>query len=364
MSEYQYYEFQAIDRPLTVEEQQAVSKLSSRVAPHPRRAVFTYSYSSFPGRAIDILARYYDAHFHIANWGSVHLIFRFPQSLIDTQHFAPYYMDEYVTHQTREEYVVLAMKIFSEEGFGWIEGEGYLDRLLALRDDILRQDYRALYLAWLAAVRLEDTADDLREPPVPPGLKELTPALSAFIEVFRIDEHLVTAAARASPTLKQESAADFQQAIASLPHEVGNSWLLRLAQNEAHLGLAFQRYLSRKTLQQPERGQRTVSELWQAAEVEQERSLKRQLAEAEAQRIRELEALAPKAKDAWIFAEQLMERSNARAYDEAVQLLVKLHDLAIHLGTETAYEERIGPIRQRYERRLSLLRRLDEAGLP
>jgi hypothetical protein len=29
MSEYQYYEFQAIDRPLTEEEQQAVSQLST-----------------------------------------------------------------------------------------------------------------------------------------------------------------------------------------------------------------------------------------------------------------------------------------------------------------------------------------------
>ena len=42
MSEYQYYEFQAIDRPLTPEEQEAVARLSSRVAPHPRRAVFVY----------------------------------------------------------------------------------------------------------------------------------------------------------------------------------------------------------------------------------------------------------------------------------------------------------------------------------
>ena len=42
MSEYQYYEFQAIDRPLTPEEQEAVARLSSRVAPHPRRTVFVY----------------------------------------------------------------------------------------------------------------------------------------------------------------------------------------------------------------------------------------------------------------------------------------------------------------------------------
>jgi hypothetical protein len=49
MSEYQYYEFQALDRPLTQEEQEAVASLSSRVDPHPRRAVFVYHYSDFQG---------------------------------------------------------------------------------------------------------------------------------------------------------------------------------------------------------------------------------------------------------------------------------------------------------------------------
>ena len=67
MSEYQYYEFQAIDRPLTPKEQQAVAQLSSRVDPHPRRAVFTYSWSDFPASAQDILARYYDAMLYMAN---------------------------------------------------------------------------------------------------------------------------------------------------------------------------------------------------------------------------------------------------------------------------------------------------------
>jgi hypothetical protein len=37
MSEYQYFEFQAIDRPLTAEEQETVARLSSRVHPHPWR---------------------------------------------------------------------------------------------------------------------------------------------------------------------------------------------------------------------------------------------------------------------------------------------------------------------------------------
>jgi hypothetical protein len=109
---------------------------------------------------------------------------------------------------------------------------------------------------------------------------------------------------------------------------------------------------------------RTVGELLALAEVEEERTRKQLAAEAEARRIRELKALATKAEDTWTFAEQLIQRGNGRAYDEAWQLLVKLHDLAIHQGTETAYEERLERIRAAYPRRRALLERLDKAGLP
>ena len=79
MSEYQYYEFRAIDRPLTEEEQRAVGKLSSRVDLSPSHAIFVYNYSDLPARAEDLLARYFDAMFYIANWGSCQLMFRFPE---------------------------------------------------------------------------------------------------------------------------------------------------------------------------------------------------------------------------------------------------------------------------------------------
>jgi uncharacterized Zn finger protein len=44
--------------------------------------------------------------------------------------------------------------------------------------------------------------------------------------------------------------------------------------------------------------------------------------------------------------------------------LVKLRDLAIHQGTEVAYEERLRRIREEYQRRRALLERFDRAGLP
>ena len=42
MSEYQYYEFQAINRPLTVKEQDEIRKRSSRVKLTPTQAIFEY----------------------------------------------------------------------------------------------------------------------------------------------------------------------------------------------------------------------------------------------------------------------------------------------------------------------------------
>jgi hypothetical protein len=42
MSEYQYYEFQAIDRPLTQEERAALCQLSGCVKPTATSASFTY----------------------------------------------------------------------------------------------------------------------------------------------------------------------------------------------------------------------------------------------------------------------------------------------------------------------------------
>ena len=177
MSEYQYYEFRAVDRPLTEEEQQAVGKLSSRVDLSPSHAIFVYNYSDLPTSAEDLLARYFDEMFYIANWGSCHLMFRFPQKAIDLEQVqphlqSPFVVEEFVSLTEQGQYLVLNMEWHEEApDWGWIEGAGWLSRLMSLRDEILRADYRLLYLAWLKAMTLEpELLDTVEEPPVPPGL--------------------------------------------------------------------------------------------------------------------------------------------------------------------------------------------------
>jgi len=78
MSEYQYYEFRAIDKSLTEAQKAKVSALSSRVYVTSHSASFVYNYGDFPGDTEKLMTSYFDAMLYMANWGSRHLMFRIP----------------------------------------------------------------------------------------------------------------------------------------------------------------------------------------------------------------------------------------------------------------------------------------------
>jgi len=70
MSEYQYYEFQAIDRPLTDDEQKTLRRYSGRAMITATRFVNSCSYGDFRGDESEWMAKYFDAFLYIANWGT------------------------------------------------------------------------------------------------------------------------------------------------------------------------------------------------------------------------------------------------------------------------------------------------------
>ena len=53
-----------------------------------------------------------------------------------------------------DEYIIVDMSFNQEGGSNWLETEGVLDGLLAIRKQILDGDYRALYLGWLHFISL------------------------------------------------------------------------------------------------------------------------------------------------------------------------------------------------------------------
>ncbi|MBD1841528.1 hypothetical protein H6F78_25710 [Coleofasciculus sp. FACHB-64] len=103
-------------------------------------------------------------------------------------------------------------------------------------------------------------------------------------------------------------------------------FLLRLAQEEANLSLKIKNKLSELILvaQLGSQPQKTIKQLFKAAEEQEKQETIREKQEAGVRHIKALETLAKRDADAWKDVERPLENSQAQAYDEAVKLLLKL----------------------------------------
>ena len=332
MSEYQYYEWQTIDRALTAAEQAAVSQLSSHIDVTSTRAWVEYHWSGFKHDPKQVLARYFDAFLYYANWGCQRLAFRFPKGLLDEEALQPYLWEYCAELEPVGDCLILDISYPDEDGGHWFEGEARLSALAPLRDDILAGDYRALYLAWLLAAAANDIDEEL-EPPVPPGLQGAFGAaggVRAFLPVGSVPGAGGRSGQRAAPPRSGARAGGAHRPPAAgrvrrLPAPAGRG--------EPLLALKFNRRLQ-ELAGPPARSQaaaarRTWAELRETAERLRQAEERRQKAEAEARRIKDLQDFAPRAPQAWRDVQALIEEKKARPYDEAVALLVKLRDLAV-----------------------------------
>lgn len=109
MSEYQYYEFRAVDRPLDQEAKDALRKLSSRAEITSHGMVNTYNHGDFRGRPEELMDRYFDAFLYVANWGMRRLAFRLPKGTIDVDEVRKYcdQADECLSVREAKEHVVV-----------------------------------------------------------------------------------------------------------------------------------------------------------------------------------------------------------------------------------------------------------------
>src|ERR1700678_3467436 len=83
MSENQYYEFQAIDRPLNEADRQALRALSTRAQITTTSFTNSYEWGDFKGDPARLMENWFDLHLYLANWGSRQLMIRFPKRLVN-----------------------------------------------------------------------------------------------------------------------------------------------------------------------------------------------------------------------------------------------------------------------------------------
>jgi hypothetical protein len=365
MSEYQYYEFQAIDHPLTKKEQDEIRKLSSRVQLTPKQAIFLYNYGDFRGDPEKVLTQYFDMMFYIANWGTWQLMFRFPKAIVDPKWFQPYDLPDIATLSTTSKYLILNIEINEEGTRGWVEGEGWMPRLLPLRDELLNGDLGLLYLVWLrTAPYLAENAleDDPIEPPIPPNLDKLSESLQAFIELVELDPDLVAAAAQASDLQTTITEPPLENWLPALSADEKQEFLLKLARREPHVDLQLIHRLKElsgaaQSVPRSKLGHRRFSELQEIAKTIRKKRHQQEQNAARKKRIKELETLAPKEAQTWKRVVELIELKQAKPYDEATTLLRDLRDLAEHQGRLPKFIQRFEQLKSDYQNRPALIAR-------
>jgi hypothetical protein len=385
VSEYQYYEFLAIDRPLDNDEQAEVRSLSTRARITATSFVNEYHWGDFKGEPIRLMEGYYDAHLYLANWGTHRVMFRLPRVLLDLDAVEDYRVGRQVDAWGMDEFVVLGFTSEDDAGefvFDY-NAEALLPAIVGVRAELAAGDLRPLYLAWLAAYgaweRDEDAferdADNDREPPVPPGLSTLTAPQRALADFLRLDDDLLMIAARPSPPLEPitDDPGDW---VTHLPVAEKNRLLRRVMQGEtARVRMELlHRFHSDTAPTMPAPARRTVADLLDDAarrRAEGQRRMAAQRAEDDARReqaralAREqrLDELADEEDAAWSRVDALIDTRKPAEYDAAVTLLTDLRALAEREDRHDTFTLRAIALRQTHARKPSLIERLNQIGI-
>ena len=373
MSEYQYYEFQAIDRPLGDAQREALRALSSRARITATSLTNTYEWGDFKGDPKKLMESVFDLHLYLANWGTRRLMIRLPKRLADLSRLYPFLreVDWIKVWSSGENLIVdICRDEIEPDTDDWDDGSGWLAALAPLRADVLSGDLRLFYLLWLTAIE-EGGVDDGEAEPLP-GIAPLSGALEAFAEFFRIDPDLVQAAAErfCEADAAAIPAETMREILAVIPEREKTDLLLRLVEGDPHVAAELKGRV-RTLSTQPSADLRTVGDLrarWaivretrERKEIEK-REVERRRKENEAEKARRarLDALKRRGTSVWRDVELEIERRNASGYDKAAGILFDLKAIAVEDGALAGFARRLDTLRERHARKGKFIERLQE----
>ena len=243
---------------------------------------------------------------------------------------------------------------------------------LTTREELLRGDWRALYLGWLArwswwgdvAEDEDEEAQFILEPPVPPGLGELTAAQRELADRLEVDPDLLSAAAELDVPLPDCDSA-LREAVGALSPEEMTAYLLRVASGEGSRVAAELNRSVRGCSQPAATGRRTLGRLWESARRQREERVRREAEEKErcrrereAQRRAHLQSLMERADAAWDEADSLAQHKGKTSYDKAAERVHELSDAYALAGRNDEYQRCLRAFRERHARRPALIRRI------
>ena len=380
MSEYQYYDFRAIDRALTKAEMAELRSISTRAVITSTSFTNHYEWGDLKADPLKLLEQYFDTFLYVANWGTRKLYLRLPLRLADCKALRAMLPGEAARVRKAGNSVIVGFENQFEDD-DRDDGAGWMGSLMTLRSDLLRGDLRCLYLGWLLCAQSQEFAEEELEPAVPPGLGELSAPLHSLIEFLGVDQDLVEIAATASAPLDAcPDQKEFATWVHSLPEKDKNNLLVAAVSEPGErwkngLLRRFKQQTARRTLSAPDTiCWRTAGDLLRLvhARVEERTRLleaklraeaARRKVEDEVNRARYLDQLEQREEATWNQIAAHIQKRQPHEYDKAITLLIDLRDLAVRQGRVDAFQSALGELRQEHAAKESLQRRLTKARL-
>ncbi|MFW5640433.1 MAG: hypothetical protein ACOC0H_04655 [Thermodesulfobacteriota bacterium] len=380
MSEYQYYEFLSIDRPLTTDEMAELRALSTRAAITPVSFTNEYNWGDFKGDPDKLMQHYFDAHVYVASWMTAIFMVRLPKEALAEETAkameVPYILDLKAT----KTHWLITWSLEESENYdrlGMEDGRGWMARLAPVRDELLCGDLRSLYIGWLAAVTREMMDDDEVEPLSVTGLGDLTAAQQALAEFLEVDPDLLAGAGIGSPAAQEAevSRREMEKWIDSLPREEVNLVLKQLLEGKGRQAersirnrfASWRRGLQTGDIDAP---RRTVGDLRQNAEKarlirleKQKRDHKQREIKRRKEREGYLKNLFSDFPKAWASVKEPVERGSGRGYDEACRILVDIAEAYALYATKKEFQKELKKFMAGHLRRKALIQRLVKAGI-
>ncbi|UYM16372.1 hypothetical protein [Endozoicomonas euniceicola] len=375
MSEYQYYEFVTVDRQLSHDEMDQLRSISTRADISSTRFCNTYSYGDLKAEPERMLLDYFDAFVYVSNFAFQRFIIKLPKECFSADFLNPYFPgDGYqCAVKSKKNHWLLEFTYSNENGYdddGWVDGEGWMGRLLSIRNELIKGDYRSLYLAWLAEVEHLDRIDalpvNLLEPSVPAGLGQLTSSQSALCEFLKLPAHIVEAAARGTTDTDTPELGELvSEWLAHQTAEQCQNTLRELLLDET--GVVRTKQIAtivqshNDSLASEPSQPRTVTDLKHDAKAIRQKMVEAERLKKQKALEKQIEEVAAREPAYWNRLEELFEkRGSYSVYDEIREKARSLKQVAQSKNRLADFEHRICLIRETFSKKKKHLQALEK----
>ena len=356
MSEYQYYELVAVDRQLSKDEMGYLRGISSRAQISSNRFCNTYNYGDLKADPRQLLSRFFDAYVYVSNFGCKIFAIKVPRNLVDESLLLRYLVNDTCNYTGVTDHWIIEFAYENEDDYDdeWDEGDGWMSSLLNIRSELMHGDNRSLYLAWLS--QLDWLEPDALSPAIPPGLDDLSASQSALRDFLKLDAQRVVASAQIKPDYANTQSEELiHRYVMQLSETTAKNQLRALLLDETGTVRREQfAILVGQAQEVPRSSSVTVGHLLASA-----RELRKKAHEkAEEQKLRQQQekakSVAANEGAYWRRVEELFEkRGSSTVYSELSAKLSDLQLMAKMLNRQTAYDQKLAELKQRYAKKTS-----------